>query len=228
MLRAGFYIDGFNMYGAIHELSTRRIRAGQPSLDHLKWLSYSGLAAWMARSHHKIQALNGHHGFLEPMNVEFVNFYTAIPPTHEARLRRHQRFIDACESQGVRVHIGSFKPNNRTCVGCGGLVRHNEEKETDVHIAVDVVCDSLCDLIDVAFVLTTDSDIAPAFRCVRAKTGVDLIAVAIEPRPHSKELYALAQGAFSIKQIHLEKNLLPAQISATPPIFRPSKYAPPS
>lgn len=229
MLRAGFYIDGFNMYGAINDLARREAKQLRPSAQHLKWLSYRALAEWMVQHPYKITPLNGHSGFSEKMCVQFVNFYTAIPPMHESRIRRHQRFIDACDAEGVHVHMGTFKPNTRICETCGNEVRHNEEKETDVHIAVDVVCDALRGLIDVAFVLTTDSDIAPAFQCVKHHTKVSLVTVAVEPRRHSHELYSIAHGAFYVKRLNLERSLLPAQLihPALPnPILRPSKYTP--
>lgn len=216
-LRAGFYIDGFNVYGAICELGD----------EHLKWMSYRSLCEWMARSPWIISG----ERLESAMSVEFIKLYTAVPSHDDSRANRHREFLAACTAEGVAVHEGSFKSRVITCRGCGDSWIKREEKESDVHLAVDIVADAIRGLIDVAYVLTCDSDIAPAFRVVRESTAVKLISVAFEPRRHSKELKAEAHGLLFVRARNLRRSLLPKlimgnenRIMAT----RPSKYNPPA
>lgn len=215
-LRAGFYIDGFNVYGAICELGD----------EHLKWMSYRSLCEWMARSPWIISG----ERFDNAMSVEFIKLYTAVPTHDETRANRHREFMAACEAEGVIVHEGSFKGRGITCRGCGDSWIKREEKESDVHLAVDIAADAIRGLIDVAYVLTCDSDIAPAFRMVRESTSVKLVSVAFEPRRHSKELKAAAHGLLYVRARNVKLSLLPKVIIGKENrilVTRPSKYNPP-
>ena len=42
-----------------------------------------------------------------------------------------------------------------------------EEKETDVNIAVRIVSDAFLDKFDVAYVFSADTDLIPAMKCIR-------------------------------------------------------------
>lgn len=219
-LRAGFYIDGFNVYGAICELGD----------EHLKWMSYRSLCEWMASSPWTIKSRFQDRLVEDPMSVEFIKLYTAVPDHHEPRANRHREFLAACKAEGVIVHEGSFKSRQISCRSCGDAWAKREEKESDVHLSVDIVADALRGSVDVAYVLTCDSDIAPAFRLVRETTPVKLISVAFEPRRHSYELRSEAHGLMYIRSNNIKRSLLPKlvigpenRLMAT----RPSKYNPP-
>lgn len=163
------------------------------------------------------------------MDVEFIKLYTATP-SHSTRLDRHLEFMAACRAEGVQVHDGGFKYNNISCRICGTSWRKPEEKESDVHLAVDIVADALQGKIDVAFVLTCDSDIAPAFRLCRELTAVQLVTVAFEPRQHSFELLQECDYKIYVQREHIRRSLLPKNVLAadgTVLATRPSKYNPP-
>ncbi len=193
---------------------------------------------WIARSPQTIRNLNGFEGIRSQIDVESINFYTALPIVDativgyegvQKKVDRHQIYIQACQAEGINVQLGRFKRRDQTCRVCSYVRPGYEEKETDVHIAVDVVCKALSGKIDIAYVLTGDSDIGPAFDCVRSETNVKLITVAFEPRAHSKELLSKSHGQMYIRRSQLEKNLLPSSIlnpDTGYPIARPLKYTP--
>ncbi len=219
VLRAGFYIDGFNVYGAINDIG----------LHHLKWMSYRELCEHLAASPWKIKALNGFAGPFEQANVEVIRLYTALPVVDAARNERHMEFVAASRAQGIEVNVGQFKTHTIRCK-CGKSWPKREEKESDVRLSVDVVTDALQGLIDVAFVMTSDSDISPAVQACSRLTDVKVVSVAFQPRAHSKEIKAVAHGHVYVRREIIEKCLLDKEVRDAGGIvraIRPSRYNPP-
>lgn len=94
------YIDGFNIYHAIDNLS--RAQAG--ALNHLKWLD---LLKVMAE-------------FTDPAahRVVGVNYFTAYPTWNLDRESRHKEYVKALEHTGVKVILGQFKQKDAYCKNC--------------------------------------------------------------------------------------------------------------
>ncbi|MBW7929432.1 MAG: hypothetical protein H3C58_15365 [Fimbriimonadaceae bacterium] len=107
MKRAGLYIDGFNMYGAI-------CSSGQ---NHLKWLSYKAVAERIVRREQPV----------------LTKFFTALRGADPDQDSRHMAYVSALELEGVRVVMGRFKSTQRKCKLCRGVYLAKEEKETDVN-----------------------------------------------------------------------------------------------
>ncbi|HTQ10298.1 MAG TPA: NYN domain-containing protein [Fimbriimonadaceae bacterium] len=164
MVRAGFYFDGFNFYHAVDDLK-------QP---HLKWVSYARLA--------RAVALAGHE-------VTFVKLFTALPFHSPQRLSRHKKFLDAQRIEGVTIIYGEFKERSRWCPECGKTPMVHEEKESDVNLAIHLLRDARLGLVDVAYLVTGDSDQAPAARMLRQDyPEIELVAVNTPGRSHCKEI----------------------------------------
>lgn len=196
------------MYGAISDYIEQEEVAGRKSPHFLKWLDYSKLCAYVA---FRVGREKGWQS-----SVELIKFYSAIPrpkPTNAAKRDRHLDYVQALETTGVEVLLGHFKVTTVSCRECGDSYQRASEKESDVHLAIDLVADSLNDKIDVAVVLTRDSDIAPAFRLVKNETKVQIVTVVLSPREFSKELLAESNMKLILYAKHLEKNLLPAEIA---------------
>lgn len=152
-LRARCYIDYFNLwYSALK------------TTPHLRWLDLQRFAQSVA-----------------PRNLEIdkVRVFTAkVPPTprnrHAPLVQQiyHSALQQHCPN--VELHLGRFLRHQRmaeTVDPPGGSVRiyRTEEKGSDVALACHLLRDSWQDEIDVAVVITNDSDLAPAMAMARER-----------------------------------------------------------
>jgi len=207
------YIDGFNTYGAIGDLR----------LNHLKWISYRRLSR-----------------MVDPgTSSQTIKLFSAIPQGNPDRQRRHDKFLEACRSEGVEVILGHFKQKTIKCKnGCPRTNREFvawEEKETDVNLAIHLVRDVIVGSVDRAVIFSTDSDIAPAIEmAVTARPSLEVLAVNIGLRHPCWEILDIGTrlGAnvrkASVSLAMLERCLLPQTIALTGGGFieRPAQYDP--
>jgi hypothetical protein len=105
------YIDGFNLYHAIEALKK----------PHLKWLNLMKLAESFIR---------------EGEILDEVHFFTALSTSNGQKYKRHTNYMAALESVGVKVHRGEFQSVSRFCNRHERMCPFQEEKRTDVGIAV--------------------------------------------------------------------------------------------
>lgn len=150
------YIDGFNLYHAIHDL-------GRPAL---KWVDLAALARSLARKGETVVEVN-----------YFSAYATWLPDAH----KRHTEYVKALEHAGTVCHMGHFKNKTRTCKSCGATWVQHEEKETDVHIAARIVVDACEDRYDRAVLITADSDLVPALNIVKSRFPKKQLFVATPP-----------------------------------------------
>lgn len=194
------YIDGFNLYHAIDAL-------GEP---HLKWLDLWGLSNSLLRDGQALTA---------------VNFYSAYATWLPGPYARHRQYTKALAATGVNIVLSKFKTRERHCRDCGATWKSREEKETDVHMAVDLVADTLENRYDLAIVVTADSDINPAITRVRA-AGKKLLMLAPPGRMRrSRELKPNRE----ISRDLISRHLLPELVSQNGQVVatRPIQYNPP-
>ena len=94
-----------------------------------------------------------------------------------------------------------------------------------------MINDAHCNRFDVAFLITNDSDLLGPVRMVKHHIAGKKIKIIAPPfRSHSKELWAAADGRAKIKEVHLEKCLLPERFADAKGdlVFeRPTEYEPP-
>lgn len=198
MLRVGCYIDGFNLYHAIDDLSA----GAKQSLDHYKWLNLDALT----------------RVFTDPTehSVGYVKYFTAFQYWRPKRVERHKTYIKALESAGVQAIMGQFKEKQKFCELCRGTFQGHEEKESDVNIATHMVADAHEDKFDAAYLISRDSDLAGPLRHVRERFPEKRIRViAPEWRRHSKELLGIATHNSIIRRGHIEACLFPIEVKAS-------------
>jgi uncharacterized LabA/DUF88 family protein len=202
MTRIIAYIDGFNLYHAIHDLR-------RPAL---KWLDFKALVISLAR---------------DGETVIEVNYFSAYATWRPHAYQRHIEYVKALEHAGVKCIMGHFKSKQRTCRSCGALWTQHEEKETDVHLAARIVVDACEDRYDRAVLITADSDLVPALDIVKARFPKKQIFVATPPKRfgHARGL----KPAMEITAGRLAKCTLP--VMAADPVTgrvlftRPANYA---
>lgn len=215
-LRVALYIDGFNLYHSIDEL-------GQ---DRLKWLSLWDLGLRIIRTHSE--------------RLVSCEYFSAFANHLQARrpdvVQRHQDYVSALQATGVKVTLGNFKRKQARCLQCKAAWYRHEEKETDVNIAVAIVGDAYENVFDVAYVLSADTDLAPAMRRVRSITslvgGPPKQIVAVFPpiaAGRFRHVSALQQNSdrnISLNVTHLQACRLPNEITSANGqlIVCPTKY----
>jgi uncharacterized LabA/DUF88 family protein len=149
--------------------------------------------------------------FLRPnQRLEKVVYFTSRVRSPMASQVRQDTYIDALRAaSGVEVVEGFLQQNPMQCRLCGALWTKVEEKKTDVHIACRMLDDAHRARVDVAVLVSADSDLAPVIGLIRALPNREVL-VAFPPRRYSTELARVASGAVTfISQTKLRRNQLP-------------------
>lgn len=159
----------------------------------------------------------------------FVKYFSAIADfrAEYGSPERHLIFNRAQEAHNVEVILGKFKGKAMRCRNCGESWTGHEEKETDVNIALSLLDDCYQGLIDVAYIVTTDSDIAPAARLIRQRfPAIELVAVSTPGRHHSKELLEVCGRKAKVTEQMVRQSRLPSTMQGADgqPIECPSEY----
>ncbi|MFI1969978.1 hypothetical protein BLA24_18145 [Streptomyces cinnamoneus] len=183
------YVDGYNLF---HGLRHKFLD------DRYQWLDLVSLA----------QRLRPRDNLIK------VNYYTAPLQGASSAVRRQQDYLGALRAVGgkvLAVHEARYQPKTITCK-CGRAWRSYEEKETDVHLAVDLVADIATRSADSALVVSGDSDLCPAVRRAREFNAAAHIAMAFPPKRVSTELRALCPRSFVIGPGRIKDAQLPDRV----------------
>lgn len=202
MKRAGLFVDGFNLYHSLHNL-------GNPEL---KWLSLRALGEKILPQ--------------KSEELVWIGYFSAIANqlrvSRPESIQRHLTYIDALEATHVQVVLGNFKRKSVRCRACKHHWIRHEEKETDVSIAIHLVAMALTGEIDVAYVLSADTDLAPAFEMLSSRAkGVEIVSV-LPPVAPGERLFAAALTERASRVISLsESNIRAARFEDT--VMHPSR-----
>ncbi len=201
MIRAAFYVDGFNLY---HSLKSTR------KTEHLLWLDIHRLCRSLVAPGESLAVLK---------------YFTALAHWNPEKVKRHQIFLAALENSGVKVVHGRFSPAKKLCQLCGKQYETFEEKETDVNIAAGLIRDGLENVYDVAYLMTGDSDQVPAIRALRALAPSKKLVAVFSVNRHSGNLKHLADRAIQLTWQNFAKSQFPS-----PLVLRSGRelYCPPS
>lgn len=187
------FVDGFNLYHAL-----------VPRYEKYKWLCLTSLAK----------------RFIASITEELVGveYFTTLPTWDDAKRLRHETFISAQKTRGVRVTKGEFKHKTVTCrASCKQQFKINVEKQTDVNIAVAMI-DRVSEY-DKLLLLTADSDQVPAIKLLLKLHPEKKIAVIVPIGRKAKELKEACGSAYKITEDHLRECQLPDPL----PIMRDGK-----
>jgi len=137
------FIDGFNLYHAITRLK-------QP---HLNWVDLKNLSQCFVKS--QSEEL-----------IQILYFSALSTHTSEENQIQQKAYITAQKLCGVKVILGQFKKKSRHCSLCLSHSITHEAKETDVNIALSLFELAYQGAYDRAFLISNDSDLAPAIKKV--------------------------------------------------------------
>ena len=180
------FVDGFNLYHAINRIGDQC----------LKWVDLWALSSV----------------FVRPKSQQLVDvfYFSAYPDWLLQSKKRHVQYVKAITAFGVKPVLGKFKFKDRRCPDCGHKWHGHEEKETDVNIALAMLNLAYQDRYDHAFLISNDSDLAPAIRMVRRHFPEKRITTIVPPHYfHSNELIQASSEKAKISVDHLKRCLLP-------------------
>ena len=203
MRRVIVYVDGFNLYHAVDNLTR----------PHLKWLDLRALAESLLR---KGEQLKG------------VKYFSAYATWKRDAFARHRAYVEALESRGVDVFLGQFKQKPRRCRQCHSVWMSHEEKETDVQIATHMVADALTGEVDRLMLISADTDLAPPIRMIAQLAPQCEVFVAAPPARF--KLCRALGPRLELSAGRIAKCLLPEEVhtAANRVVKRPQTYDPPA
>lgn len=190
--RTNVYIDGFNFYyGAVKETP-------------FKWLDYRALSERLLRGH----------------QINSVKFFTARlldMPADPGLTQRQDRYLRALEAySNIEIIYGKFVLRSKSVrltedgtEGEGKKVSFDmyEEKRSDVNFGAHLVWDSCHRSMDVALVLSNDSDLQTPIDMAQ-KLGIRVVTV--NPHRHAKQRRGLqADDQRILNRRHLSHSQLP-------------------
>jgi len=210
------YIDGYNLYHGIVDMTRDESGKPGPRLSYLKWLDLRSLV----------------EAFIPKSREELVKtyYFSAYATWKPKSLIRHRAYVAALESTGVEVVMGKFKEKSVTCYKCNAKFTTHEEKETDVNLALRLLHDAVDNSFDRAIIITGDSDLKPAALEAKAHNPNLVITVLLPSKRLNKalDLVSVCDGAQKFNIRHMEKSLFPEAITTADgkTIKRPAEYRP--
>lgn len=199
-LRTIVYIDGFNFYyGTIR---------GTP----WKWLDIEALFRRVLGARNAIVKLKYFTARVQPtphdpdVNVRQDAYLRA--------LAAHCPLIDVTYGHFLRHSVRMEKANPPPATV---EVWKNEEKGSDVNLALHVLNDAWLNAYDCAVIVSNDSDLASALQMVKAQNHkvIGLVTPGAPRRKTSRELEKYASFVKPIRRWMLEQSLLPDPIPGT-------------
>jgi hypothetical protein len=161
--------------------------------------------------------------------IRRVVWATAFRPGSRHKIALHQTYFDALKATGVTCLTGHFVVYTDGCNACGHSWAVNQEKQSDVNLALAVLDDAHENRFDVCYLISTDGDHAATARFLKERfPAKKLVVVAPPGRPLNRTLLDWADARTEITPAQLERSLLPGVVeSPDGPILRPSVYDPP-
>ena len=187
-MKTCFFVDGFNLF---HAIDCNR------NFHKYKWLDLKKFA----------------QAFL-PHTDELVDVYyfTAYATWDQEKVQRHQTYVQALQSEGVKIVFGAFRQKTTKCHLCKKIFSSYVEKETDVNIAIKLFQLSIKEEYEKAYIVSGDSDLIPAIKAVKETFPKKQIGVVIPIGRRAELLKQEADFHMKMKEHHLSTCQFPDQI----------------
>jgi uncharacterized LabA/DUF88 family protein len=188
MERVIAYVDGFNLYFGLRSKGWRRYY----------WLNIQMLAQNLLKPNQRL------------LLTKYFTARIAGPPD---KAQRQSVYIEALNTLGeFQVFYGKYQLNPRQCSQCGFQEEVPNEKMTDVNIAVQILKDAYQDEVDVALLISADSDLVPPVKAVRELFPNKRVVVASPPGRYSASLANSASSSLVIGRSKIARSLFPEDI----------------
>jgi uncharacterized LabA/DUF88 family protein len=192
MSRVVGYIDGFNLFFGMRDSGLRRYY----------WLDPAALIRNLLKPDQRFIA------------ARYFTARISANPGDPAKHLRQQIYLEALGSlPDVECIYGHYLSKTKTCLKCSATWQQNEEKMTDVNIAVRLLTDAIDDSFDTAIIVSADSDLVAPVEAVRTRFPKKRVIVACPPDRHSAKLESAANASFTIGRKKLLDSQLPDRIT---------------
>lgn len=199
MERVFAYIDGFNLYGGLK----------QGNMNNVLWLDIQKLSKSLLHDYQRL---------------DYTKYFTTRIVTHDFKKKKRQdTFIEALETlKDFEIIYGNFESftktckfykNNLHCINCNGDIKKEEEKKTDIKIAVEMISDAEKDLYDVALLISGDTDFIPVIDYIHSTYKNKRVIVGFPPNRRNDETAHHAKTSFEIGKLKLKNSLFDEKIT---------------
>lgn len=160
--------------------------------------------------------------FLRPhQELVEVNYFSAVPNNNKGQKERQDLFFSANKlNPKFNLFLGKFLKKETMHSSCGKPFVTFEEKETDVHIATNMIRDVVLERCDISILISADSDLNPPIDFIREFKPAHKILIYFPPNRFSFDLQNKSNTSLKLEN-HEEKfknSMLPSEIET------PSKY----
>jgi len=172
-----FYIDGFNFYFGLRSRNWRKYY----------WLDLVKFCEQFIRPHQELVK---------------VNYFSAIQKS-KGKQDRQDLFLSANKlNSKFYLFLGKFL--EKTIIHNNQQIKTFEEKETDVHIAVQMIRDVILDQCDISILVSADSDLIPPINLINELKPKHRIFVYFPPSRFSYDLKQKANNSISLENHELK------------------------
>jgi len=192
MNRTIAYIDGFNLYYGLKSKGWRRYY----------WLNIQQLAQNLLKEDQKL------------IKTKYFTSHV-IPSPHElSKTKRQHSFLEALETlTDIEIIYGHYLRKLQSCKKCNCTWTRNEEKMTDVNIAVELITDAFHDDFDTALLISGDSDLTSPLRKIRRLFPQKRVVIAFPPNRESNYLKKFSNASFIIGRRNIAKSQFPDRVT---------------
>jgi uncharacterized LabA/DUF88 family protein len=189
MQRVIAYVDGYNLY---YGLRTKRWK-------WFYWLNVQSAARHLLKPHQKLVS---------------TKYFTTVVKQPPDKRKRQAVYLEALRTlNDFQIFYGHWLSNPITCRKCGHSYRGYHEKMTDVNIAVELMCDAFQEHLDMALLISADSDLVGPVNAIRRLFPQKRVIVAFPPARSSGALKAAAHGYTFIGRNVLSNSLFPDRVT---------------
>lgn len=188
-MRVGAFVDGFNLYHGVRD---------EMGHAHL-WIDVRQLCASLLKPGQELRC---------------VHYFTAYVRNQPESLGRQQTYLQAVKGYkpGVTIHPGRFQEKTVECLDCHHSYTTYEEKESDVWLASKLIESTVNDEIDMALLVSADSDFIPAIKTAkRLRPGLRVVA-AMPPGRNSGKLARACDASFPIGSAKVRQAQFPEEM----------------
>jgi len=188
MPRVIAYIDGFNLYYGLRANRWQRFY----------WLNLRQVVL---------------HLLKPDQTLIQVKYFTSLVAAPQDKNRRQAVFLEALGTlPDFTIYYGHYLADAVTCRQCGHTYTTHHEKMTDVNIATEMLSDAFTDRLDVALLISADSDLVGPVQRVRQLFPQKRVVVVFPPSRHSNALKNAANACLHLDRATLSQGVFPDQV----------------
>ena len=196
--KAIVYVDGFNLYYSIKRRGWKQYY----------WLNLEMLC----------------QKFIPSCEIlTKIKYFTSHIKHDPDKVARQDKFLSALDTvSSIEKYFGKYSTRDYKCKQCSHPGKTPTEKQTDVHIAIEMVSDAFRNKYDIAYLITTDSDLVPAVKMVRSEFPEKEVVIVLPPktkrdnrRRNASDLVNAANDFLHIRQSYLKDSMFPLQITCS-------------